>query len=293
MPVVIGYQDYAAMATFGGAASFVTGLPLTNVQDPDPRTVARTASADPADTQFTVNLGAARPVGLIAIGPLNMSPGSTGRIRGYSDAGMSSEVYDTGVLTVEGTLIDWADTDEWLAWEDVDFWLGVSESEVAELPLYLIHVVPAASAAQATAQFWKVTLEDTANFDGYIDIGGVHFMRVHRPAWNYGEGNSFELTWLTDVAESLGGLRTWWNRGMRRRLRLTWSALPQDEVFDDWFRIALKSRTDKPVFLVPEEGDDVTNMRKRAFLATLTATPAIQQIVHALAAVSIDAEEVI
>jgi hypothetical protein len=293
MPFAIVYQDYARNAVLGGG-NFVSTLPRANLQTDDPRTVARTLSADADDTFITADLGAIRQIGGIVLGPTNASPGSSYRIRSYADAGMTVAKYDSGVKELSGAVVDWSDTNEWLEWEDPDFWLGLIPSDVEELPLYIVETIPAAQVGEGNAQWWKIELFDPGNAQGHIDIGRLVLGRVFRPVNNYEPGsNEFSFQWLTDVTESIGGLRTYWERGMRRSGRFSWPVVDESEAFDDWFRLGLRSGLSRQVFIIPEESDTGELLRKRAFLATLTKSPPLVQINLDLASTSIDAEEVI
>lgn len=295
MGLVLIYDSFSDNAVFGGG-SWDTALPLANLRADDIGLVAQSASLSAADTQFTVDLGKARPVGGMVIGPCNCGAGATLTIRAFSDAAMTTQVYSSGAIAGTADSVDWADTGDWLAWEDPDFWLGIKspDPEVEALPLYFSHVVPAASASSALARYWKVEITDATNPNGLLRIGRALFGRVYRPAYNYGYGgNETGVTWVTDARESLMGRRTYWARYMRRRVRFAWEYLPEAEAFGDWFRLSTRAGLHKQIFIVPEEADTGSLRRKRAFLATLTEAPAISQVIFEHASMALQADEVI
>lgn len=291
--IVILYENFADRATLSGG-SWLSALPLTNLQDADVGRVARSANATTTATQFKANLGSPKGVHGLAIGPCNLSPGSQWRARAYSDSAYTSLVYDTDWQEVTGEVIDWTDTAEWLEWEDNGFWLGISDFEaLSELPQFLFHVVPSASLGLATAQYWKVEFDDTGNADGYVQSGRLMIAAALRPSHNYGEDNSLSVTPLTDVEESLGGRRAFQERGLRRSFRCGFTYLSDGQLFGDTMRMTLRSGISRQVFVVPDP-DDATYGARRSFLATMKQLPAIQQMLAAeLGTTAFDFEEVL
>lgn len=294
MAAVTGYSDCCADALVSGGA-WTSSAPLTNIQTDDVQDVAVSLDATAVSTQIDIDLGSIQPVGMIVAGPINLTEGeATYRVRSFLEADHTTTLYDTGVLTVTGFVVDWDDPDTWYEEEDDRFWDGIGTSDVSELPLYLIIIVPEAQLTETNAQYFKIEFSDENNIDGQIRVGCVKMFRAFRPAYNYSAGdNDFSLSWLTNINESLGGSRSYWDRGVRRALRLSWSVVPQDELFTEWFRIAYNSRLSRQIFIVPEESDDAPTMRKRAFLATFKQSPSIVQAAAGYGSTSIDLEEVI
>lgn len=295
MGLALIYDSFSDNAVFSGG-SWDASLPLTNLRLDDVGLVAQSASLDPADTQFAVDLGKGRAVGGIVVGPCNCGAGATAVISAYSDAAMTVPVYSSGTISGTADSVDWTDTGDWLAWEDPDFWLGIksTDPEVEALPFYFDHVVPTASSALALARYWKVEITDPSNPNGLLRVGRILIGRAYRPRYNYDYGsNETGVTWVTDTRESLMGRRTYWARYMRRRVRFGWAYLPEEEAFGDWFRLTARTGLHKQVFIVPEEADTGTLRRKRTFLATLTEAPALQQVIFEHASLALQADEVI
>lgn len=293
MGLALIYDSFSDTALFSGGD---WTLPLTNMKRDDIGRVARSASLDTDDTQFAVDLGVVRSVGGIIIGPVNVGPGATAVIKAFSDAALTTQVYTSGTLTGTAVGVDWADTDDWLPWESPDFWLGIKEAdpEVEALPFYFDHLVPTASTGSATARYWKVEINDPGNPTGHVDIGRCIFGRAYRPAHNYGYGgNETAVKWTTDQRETLAGRKTFWARFKRRSVRFAWEYLPETEAFDTWFRLAARTGLHTQVYVIPEEADTGALRRKRAFLATLTEAPPIQQVIFEHATLALSAEEVI
>lgn len=269
---VILYRAWSDGAVLSGGSY---QLPLTNAQDPDIGIVARSTNAAAASTKFVADLGVATAVvGGIVLGPINSSPASSYRIRGYSNAALTVQVYDSGTKAVAGSSIDWASTLNWLEWEDPGFWLGDNSSDVADgTPLYLIEIPP----ADVTAQYWLVELFDTANADGYVEFGRLLIARAYRLTHNYSEDdNRLGFNFATDKQDTLGLLTNYWERGLQRTWRMTLPVVDDAELFGTVFDVAIRSGISRQVFIVPEPAD-TTNYRKRCFLATFQEAPSIAQ----------------
>lgn len=294
MPFVLGSKDRGVEALLAGG-SYLSTAPLSNLQTDDPQQAAISTDAAPENTQVTVDLGASHPIGMFIFGPCNLTEGqATYRIRSYSDATYTTVLYDSTERTVTGTVVDWADPETWFEWEDPNFWSGIGKSEVSELPLYVIEIVPSASSGLTNTQWFKVEFNDPLNIDGRIEIGVGKFFELLRPPMNYAaDGNEFSFQWLTDETESLGGAINYWERGRRRRLRVSWPALQESVLFDDVFLLALRAGVSRQVFVVPEENDTADYMRRRAFLATLMQSPPIAQAAAGYGSTSFDLKEVI
>lgn len=284
--LVLLYENFADGGIFSGAFGSWT-LPLANMQDPDIQRVARSSNATNAATKFRIDLGAPQNVDGLAFGPVNISPGASWRGRAYSDSSYSVLVYDTGTQEVGGEVIDWANSAAWLEWENLGFWLGISDP-LDELPQFLFHVAPLAQ----TAQYWQIEVFDAANGDGFIEIGRLLIGKAFRPAKNYGEDNSLSIVPLTDVEESLGGLRVYWERGLRRSFACSFPSLTKSELFGDAFRVMLRSGISRQVFVVPDPDDTEFGIR-RSFLATFKQMPAIRQLLVERGSTGVDLEEVL
>lgn len=290
MTCAIIYQNYALQGSFGGPA-WSASAPLANLKEQDIGLVAVSASAAPADTQFTVDLGIIPPIGGIVIGPVNLAANDEVRVQSFASSAMTVAALDE-TRTITGDLVDWSNTADWLPWRHPRFWRGVkSEEETEGLPLYVPITIPVADAAKGSARYWKISFT-RAGAGGPVRLGGLFMGRILRPSLNYSYGAELGFNQLVDVVETLGGKRDFWHRGMRRKQRVAFENLPEAEVFGSWYRLALRTRRDRTVFWIPEEGDDAVTMRKRAFLAHLNELPAIAQVVVERASLALDLEEV-
>jgi hypothetical protein len=294
--LVLLYQNYGDFAVWDGG-SYLSSLPLANVKDEDIGKVARTTDALTTSTIQRADLGAARTVGGVAIGPINISPGATFRIRAFSDADFSVAVAggDSAIQTVAGTLIDWSNTSAWLAWEDPGFWFGIPNlfDLPKGLPTYLFYIFP----TDVSARYWKIEEFDSANGDGHLDLSRAMICRAARLKLNgnpinYAPGdNSAGVIKIFDVNESLGGKRTRWNRGKRRTLRVVYPTIDESSAWADVFNLSMLDEGEQ-VFVVPDPTDTV-NAQKRSFLAEIKTPPAIALANVSVASTALDLEEVL
>jgi hypothetical protein len=283
---VLLYQNYADTAVLSGGS---WQLPLSNLRSDDIGRLARSTNSLNASTIVHADLGAARAVGGVAIGPTNISPGGSYRIRAYSDAAHTLLMYDGDVTAVAGSLIDWSDTANWLAWENPGFWYGIQDLfSKDDTPIFLINIL----ADDVLARYWTIDIFDAGNADGYLEAGRLLISRAFRPSANYEPGsNSFSVQKLADKVTSLGGRSTYWNRGKQRLLRVSFPFLSEDEGFGDVFRINMLDEGSQ-VFVVPDP-EDATHFQTRSFLATVKAPPPIVQLGIGAASTALDLEEVL
>jgi hypothetical protein len=282
-----GSMNFAETATLSGG-DWESNLPLTNLQHPDIDTIARTVSAAEADTQIKFALGSARPIGGFAVGPSNPTPGSTWTVQGFSGVDFTTEVVNSGTLTVPGTTDDSLDYE----WEDAEFWFGLDTSTII-FPFVHSWIIPDANlAAAATARSWWIKFFDESNADGYRDFGWLAASRCWRPSVNYSPSdNSFTFEKIGDQSEAISGKRSHWDRGLRRVWRANFGMLEQDEGFDDVGRMMRVLHNSRQYFVSPDP-TDTTHLRDRSFIATFRAIPSIALSNVELAATAFECEEV-
>lgn len=248
-------------------------MPLTNLQDRDLGTIARSAGSTLSNTQILFDLGVIRTVGGIALGPTNLTPGSQYRVTSYDDAAMTDLLYDSGIKEIPGTTVDSLD----LEWENPGFWYGIEDPRVVTAP-WIIEVIPEDQLVSVAAQHWKIEIFDTGNADGFVEIGYAMIGQAFRPSLNFDENNSFGRVQLTDTVEALGGHRDYWHRGSRRTMRVTWWRLDEPEGWGDIYRMMTRMGIHEPMFIV-QDPDDLENIQKRSFLATFRSTPELRLII--------------
>jgi hypothetical protein len=162
---------------------------------------------------------------------------------------------------------------------DPDFWTGVLRNRIiTRFPKFLAHVMPASEKySGATARYVGVEIDDQDNADGYSQIGFGMVGPVWQSSINYGENNGYGVTPLTDMSETLGGKRNYWDRGKRRTWNGAFGFLSADETFYTLTRLIADQGDSNPVFIMPDQ-TDVLHLQSRCFLSSVKSLSPIQQL---------------
>jgi hypothetical protein len=116
----LAWQNRTDEGTLSGG-SWLAALPLVNLQYRQVQKVARSASAANASTQFMIDLGSAKAIGVIALVVHNISVSGKVRVTASDTQTFTSTLYDSGWQLVwpYGVI-----PQDLLEWEDDNFWLG-------------------------------------------------------------------------------------------------------------------------------------------------------------------------
>lgn len=264
--MILLYDNAADEGTLSGGS---WSVPLTEMQDPRPKTKARSTDLDTDSTQFKIQLTAPKTFRAIVFGPTNFSSGATYRIRGYSDSGYTSLVDDTGSVTLGSTPTPTLD----MHWTDTFWWSGASPIEDpggAAGGVWVVHVYP----DDVTAQYWQFDIDNQSNADGFIQIGRLFMGMAYIPSYNFDSGNNqFGFEPLTTVQQAAGGTRYYNRRRAARTFSFSFASLPSDEVLDDVYRIAAITGLDKQVVVIPDPDDSTDQLTRRTILGNLSEIP--------------------
>jgi hypothetical protein len=135
-----------------------------------------------------------------------------------------------------------------------------------------IHVLP--SAVEGLSM--KITIIDTSNPDGYVQIGRAFI----GPAWqpnhnfNFGQNIGFE-----DNSQTIAGLdgTTFYNeKPLLRFANFTLACLNEIEAFQSIYEINRMCGTTKEVIYIYDP-NDTYNILRRRFMGTMRKMPAIEQ----------------
>ncbi len=146
--------------------SWRVALPLTNAIVRDVHTVARSTDATTGSTKIRRTYSAAVALRLFALVGTNLQKDATWTITGYSDVGFSVPVATTGPMAA------WPE--QWATGVLPSGNTNVStrlltNAQIAARRWDVLHV----AAADITAQYWEIEINDTGNTAGYVDIGFV------------------------------------------------------------------------------------------------------------------------
>lgn len=268
--LLLSWQNRTDGGTLSGG-SWLTTLPLANLQNRVVQKVARSSNANLTSTKFDINLGAAYPIGVIALVVHNISVIGKVRITGDDAADFATPVYQSGWLDVwpAGQI-----PQSLLEWEEDNFWLGtLSNNQRAGYQSPFIHI----PATQQTLQYWRIEVDDTTNTDGFVQIGRLFMAAAWRPTVNYSFGAGLGYTDPTPVDVSLSGAEFFDVRSRAREFQITLAGLSDSEAYDYALQIQRLAGVSGEVLVVPDS-DDSTRIPIRAYLGRLVGLSPMQNI---------------
>lgn len=237
MATVLGYANQIDLSTLSGG-SWNASYPLSRLKNRYLQQKARTTNALATSSVIDIDLGAAVLTGVVALIAHNLSAAATVRIQASSSASQSPSLYD-GAATLIYTGTDY----------------GVSFPPVA-------------------ARYWRISIADTSNPAGYIELGRVFLGSQWKPTNNIDWGCSLQAESQTAVSEALAGPEFFDSRPVRRVMRGKWSWLSDTEAMT--FLDLLRSHDiSGEVYLIFDDAS--TSFRaQRNYLARIRQLPAIE-----------------
>ncbi|MGO4380378.1 hypothetical protein [Pseudoduganella sp. RAF53_2] len=252
---MIGFPNLLTSATVN-SGSWINSLPLANILGRTLGRVARSVGLSTDATRFIVDLGSAQDVRLVALINHNLSIYAKVRIEGSNDASFSSTLYDSG----------W--TDAWpdmypygsLEWEDDRWWSR--KYTLAEIKGYVAaarHILP----SSRLARYWRITMSDPTNTDGYVQLGRVFIGPVWQPTYNYARGSSLTFETKTDVQEALGGAEYFQERKPYRVTKFSLEHLTEDQAMFHAFELDRLAGISGEVFWIQDPEDTIHSIRRQ------------------------------
>ena len=267
MTALIAYPNRADECTLTGG-SWTAGLPLANLQTRVINQVARSTDATAASTKFDFTLSRARGIKMVALIKHNMSLAATYRVRAYSDSGRTVLVADSGTLPVFPVIYP----DGILEWEDDNWWSGqLLEEDRLSFTLNVVQLFTTAD----FAQYWRVELVDTANTDGYVQIGRLFVGNSWAPTTNMSYGASLGYEPRTDIEEADGGAEYFYVRPKRRIARFSLEWLTEGEAMARVLDMQRTLDVQGEVFYMWDSAD-TTHLLRRSFIGRLRTLNAIE-----------------
>lgn len=264
---IFGYQNRIDESTFGAYGSWEASLPLNNLKTRLLSKVARSTDASATSTRLRFAIAKDRVVGVLAVANHNLTVDATFRYRIYSDSGYSTMVYDSGTLNV------WPDMPYgYYEWEEEPFWdLSMTNEQRILSAKTLIHI----QTNITNATYYQIEFFDTANPDGYVQLGRIFLGTKYQPEANMNLGASIGLETDTLIDKALGGAEFFDRRESFRVARFTLDYLNQSDsiINSDMMRI---SGIDAEVVFVWDNSTDIIRNR-RGFLGRLRSLSQIEQ----------------
>lgn len=267
--VLFGHPNEIDSATvFGG--SWTGDQPITEVQDRIINRRARSSSLSTSDAQVNIDLFSGTNVVCIAIVGHQIRPDAKWRIEAFSDSARTNRTYDSG------SIYAWQSEDNAnRTWSDSSFPTGRPKpDDVNDINWPLVHTILSGQ----NDLYWRITIDDQANADGYVEVGRVFIGYAWQSPINFSGGSSEQWNDDSDVEESFSGAEFFRNRTPFRRVDGTLKLLNVDPAFGRAQELMRRAKRTKEVMFVPRP-DDPNHLNRRSFLARMEELPPLERIV--------------
>lgn len=221
-PLWIMYKNGIDEGTFSSAVgSWAAAAPLTNIKDPRPNRRARSTDLALENTQFLLELPAARSFRGALFSRTNFHQSGELRVTAHNLADLSDPVATTGWVTVGGPRsFD-------LEWENPHYWSGrVPRIDPDAKGLD----VPVIFDAALTAKYWLCEFNNVAHEDGFFSVGRVYMGEVYQPTRNAALGATLRPMSSSLVKTSASGTPYVKRRSKFYQVSFDLQNLPQAEV---------------------------------------------------------------
>ena len=254
---IVGFPRWTGEATFT-AGSAAAGYPAANLGTLPLAYPWRSGGLDPAQTVIAATFATARKVGLVVIGPHNLSIGSGLRVRTYFDEAGNDMVAEEEVETWPAVF-----TEDQVDWDGGRWWdRTYTPEEVAGYPWYRPILLP------VEAYVRRVTVEifDPLNPDGFVQAGLVELASVLRFPVNPQYGLQYGYRGRTEAQEADGGTLYRRRRAKPRKVTGSVPYMPRDEAQGSFMEMQRQLDTDTPFFWWLDP-DDERGMLRNAWMA--------------------------
>lgn len=267
--VFLAWMNRCDEGTLSGG-SWIAALPLTNLQNRQVQKVARSNGATLANTQFTIDLGQARSIGVLALVVHNMSVLAKVRITASDTPAFTVTYYNSGWVDVwPGGQIP----QSLLEWEDDNFWLGTLSSNArAGYQSPFIHLL----STPQSLRYWKVEVDDTTNADTYVQIGRLFMAQGWRPGKNYSYGADTAFEDPSPVDVSLSGAEFFDVRSRFRVFRFRLQYVNDSEAYSYIYELKRLAGVSGEVLMM-QDSDDTTRQPQRAWVGRLRSMGSLTQ----------------
>lgn len=268
--VLFGYPNRADDATLSaGGGSWLATLPLANMQTRYPSQVARSTNAALASTKFVVDFGSDLYMWPTALIRTNLTRAAQVRLSGSNDPAFGALEYDSGWWDVYGVIYP----PGVLNFGDPGYWDGLMPQVDWNRGdrLDAVHIINPI----ATSRYWRWEIDDTANPDGFVEIGRLWMSYGYQPTVNMNHGATAGWTTATSATEMPGGSRFFQVRRQRRSFQFMISNISENEALVRGFDVQRVAGLDGQVFFCFDPADTY-HLQRRSFLATLRELTPLQ-----------------
>lgn len=287
--IMLGFPNRAGAdsADYSGG-DWVEAFPLDNLKDRAFSRVARSTDADVTSTTFTIDFGRTWGIRIFAVLAHNFSFSARIQVEASNNADMSDLISDI-TFDAYGSFVgsDW-DINQ-LEWENDNYWLGSYTSEDTEgqtaisTYIYPVNVV---------ARFWRVTIYDQANDDGFVQLGRLFMGDAYmQPTYNYNQGGSLGYEDSTGIETTLSGAEYYDPREPVRVMRIQLTYMTDAEGFDQALELTRRAGVWREVFIVADP-DDVLRATQRNFMARPRQLNPLEQMMLGYNSMSFEFKEI-
>lgn len=242
--------------------SWAAGFPLANLQNPEMTLLARSADDAAASTLVNIDLGTDRGIRVWSLLRHNLSLTATVRLRAWGEAGHTTTLHDTGTLPAWLTFYP----PEALPWGHPDLWNGLINVEDRDgYQFDLIRVF----AEQVVARYWTLEITDTANPDGYVELGRLILAPGFVPPENMSYGATVGWESNANTTRMLSGKR-WVNETAKwRTATCTLEGQTPEQAASTLLEMQRRLGKSGELLFIYDEADLYQAMWQRSFLCNM------------------------
>lgn len=257
---ILAYGNLVDSATLSGG-SWVSTLPLTNLQDRRLGKVARSASVATADAQFDMAWSSAKLLRVVALVNHNFTLTALYRIRLSNDPTFATSIADSGWRDVWPVVYPPGSVE----WESPNFWTGkYTADDIEGYNPTLVYILP----TSMNAKYIRVEIDDPDNAADYVQIGRPFAGEGWQPQQNFEHGWSLAWDTGTEVQEALSRAEYFNVRRARRVARLEFQGMDRDEALGRTFEIQRRVGISGEVVIIPDP-DDTLHALRTQFMARI------------------------
>lgn len=235
MACILGYSNFIDASTLSNG-TWNASYPQSNLKT---RYLNQKARSTTTTATIDMDLGAAQSIGVVALIKHNLTTTATVRIQGAAANTFATNLYDSGTVTV------YAHTDYALQFTSV------------------------------SARYWRITITDTSNALGYVELARVFIGKRFAPTNNIDWAASIGVESKTVIQESLAGVEYFDTRPNRRIWQGKWSWLSDAEAYSTLIALQRSQDVSGEVYLF-EESTDTLYRDQRWFLGRFRTLNAIE-----------------
>ena len=265
----LGWKNYADSGALSGG-SWVSTLPLANLQRVSRALPARSANALSTSTVINIDLGFVRGFRCVGLLRHNGSQSGTYEITAGTTPG-GSDAYASGAKQ----LWDATPTLD-LPWEEPNWWLGtLSAEDIEGYPIDLIHDI----GENIRARYVTIQITDAGNADGYFQAARLLVVPLYSPPATFALGSKFGWEPRSEAKESLGGVTYFDRKASVRVFRFGLPALGRSDTYGQILELQRIAGNSGEVLVIQDSEDERYGF-KRNFVGYVSEMDELEMFSH-------------